>query len=401
MRDRRPRDRRPRARRRLPRRPARARGRDLRGRARASASACSAPTAAARRRCSARCSASSRRAPGRSTVHGPRGDRAADRALAAGLPGVRARRRADGRARAAAVVAAPGPRRARRARWPRSTASAWPTAPTTTFGELSGGQRQRVLVARALLQDAAILLLDEPFTGLDAPSAERLTTLIDELAAEGRCVLVATHDVDQARAWDHVLCLNRRQIAFGPPAEVLTADVLERDLRHAIVRLPTEAAARRRRRTAGAHPCLTRSSTRGASRSCATRCSRSCFVGLACGALGVLGRAARPRLQRRVARARDVPRPRDRRAAGRAARARRGGRARRRRGRRSRRRAAARRSARDNAVAVVITTLLGLGALLALSADSPPGPAEPAVRRRAGHEPGDLALAGRPGRRSR
>ena len=78
-----------------------------------------------------------------------------------------------------------------------------------------------MLVARALLQDAEIVLFDEPFTGLDAPSAERLTTLIDTLAAEGRCVLVATHDVAQARAWDHVLCLNRRQIDFGPPAQAL------------------------------------------------------------------------------------------------------------------------------------------------------------------------------------
>ena len=94
------------------------------------------------------------------------------------------------------------------------------------FGELSGGQRQRVLVARALVQDAQLVLLDEPFTGVDAASAEVLTALIDRLAAEGRGVLIATHDVEQARGFDRVLCLNGRQIAFGSP-DVLTRAVLE------------------------------------------------------------------------------------------------------------------------------------------------------------------------------
>jgi ABC-type Mn2+/Zn2+ transport system ATPase subunit len=108
------------------------------------------------------------------------------------------------------------------------------------FGELSGGQRQRVLVARALLQDARLLLLDEPFTGMDATSAERLSELLDGLAREGRALMVATHDLEQARAWDLVLCLNRRQIAFGPPQETLTRAVLEATYGGAIVRLPGE-----------------------------------------------------------------------------------------------------------------------------------------------------------------
>jgi ABC-type Mn2+/Zn2+ transport system ATPase subunit len=107
-----------------------------------------------------------------------------------------------------------------------------------TFGDLSGGQRQRVLVARALVQDAPVILLDEPFTGLDAPSAERLEALLVELTAQGRGVMIATHDVDQARGWDRVLCLNRRQIAFGSPVEVLDRPVLEATYGGAIVELP-------------------------------------------------------------------------------------------------------------------------------------------------------------------
>jgi ABC-type Mn2+/Zn2+ transport system ATPase subunit len=107
-----------------------------------------------------------------------------------------------------------------------------------TFGDLSGGQRQRVLVGRALVQDAPVILLDEPFTGLDTRSAERLETLLGELTAQGRGVMIATHDVDQARVWDRVLCLNRRQVAFGPPAEILDRAVLEATYGGSIVELP-------------------------------------------------------------------------------------------------------------------------------------------------------------------
>jgi ABC-type Mn2+/Zn2+ transport system ATPase subunit len=111
----------------------------------------------------------------------------------------------------------------------------------TTFGELSGGQRQRVLAARALVQDAEVLLLDEPFSGVDVTSAELLASLLDELAAEGRGLLIATHDLEQAAGWDRVLCLNRRAIAFGDPGEVLTLEVLEQTYGAAIVTLPGRA----------------------------------------------------------------------------------------------------------------------------------------------------------------
>ena len=94
------------------------------------------------------------------------------------------------------------------------------------FGALSGGQRQRVLIARALLQDAPLLLLDEPFTGVDRASEAGLLAILDELRAEGRGLLVSTHDIEHARRWDRVLCLNGVQVAFGPPAETLTHQVL-------------------------------------------------------------------------------------------------------------------------------------------------------------------------------
>jgi ABC-type Mn2+/Zn2+ transport system ATPase subunit len=112
-----------------------------------------------------------------------------------------------------------------------------------TFGELSGGQRQRVLIARALVRQARVLLLDEPFSGLDATSAARLEALLRELAGEGRGILIATHDLEQARRWDRVLCLNGRQIAFGPPAPTLTRDVLAATYGGAIVTLPGEDPA--------------------------------------------------------------------------------------------------------------------------------------------------------------
>jgi ABC-type Mn2+/Zn2+ transport system ATPase subunit len=108
-------------------------------------------------------------------------------------------------------------------------------AARTRFGALSGGQRQRVLIARALLQDAPVLLLDEPLSGVDAVSADRIEAVFRELREEGRALLVATHDVEQARAWDAVLCLHRRQIAFGRPAEVLTTTVLQETYGHELV----------------------------------------------------------------------------------------------------------------------------------------------------------------------
>lgn len=89
------------------------------------------------------------------------------------------------------------------------------------IGELSGGQRQRVLVARALAREPRLLLLDEPFTGLDVPTQEGLTALLRELRAEGKAVLMTTHDLPAAAELCTRLCLlNETVIAEGPPDEL-------------------------------------------------------------------------------------------------------------------------------------------------------------------------------------
>ena len=99
-------------------------------------------------------------------------------------------------------------------------------------GRLSGGQRRRALMARAIARGARLLLLDEPFAGLDAAVQHDLLAILDEITKEGRSVLVATHDLScVATSCDEAVCLNRRVQGFGPPAEVLTEDVLSRTYR--------------------------------------------------------------------------------------------------------------------------------------------------------------------------
>jgi ABC-type Mn2+/Zn2+ transport system ATPase subunit len=95
------------------------------------------------------------------------------------------------------------------------------------IGELSGGQQQRVFLARALAQEAELLLLDEPLTGLDQPSQEAILDLLAQLREQRVTVLVATHDLNQAAEhFAKVMLLNRRLIALGTPQEVLTPNFL-------------------------------------------------------------------------------------------------------------------------------------------------------------------------------
>jgi manganese transport system ATP-binding protein len=92
--------------------------------------------------------------------------------------------------------------------------------------ELSGGQRQRAFVAQGLAQEADVLLLDEPVTGLDVVSRQHILDAIATERAAGHAVVVSTHDLGDAAAADHLLLLAGRVVASGPPSSVLTDEHL-------------------------------------------------------------------------------------------------------------------------------------------------------------------------------
>jgi len=111
-------------------------------------------------------------------------------------------------------------------------------------GQLSGGQRRRVLMARAIARGARLLLLDEPFAGLDAAVQHDLVEILDGLAREGRAILIATHDLScVANSCDEAICLNRRVIAAGPSAEVLTAEILTETFQRHLLTIPDAPSA--------------------------------------------------------------------------------------------------------------------------------------------------------------
>ncbi|MGB3274192.1 MAG: ATP-binding cassette domain-containing protein [Xanthobacteraceae bacterium] len=96
------------------------------------------------------------------------------------------------------------------------------------IGELSGGQRKRVFLARALAQEARIILLDEPFTGVDVNTEAAIIALLRELRSSGHLILISTHDLGSVPEFcDRVVLINRTVLAAGPTAEVFTHANLE------------------------------------------------------------------------------------------------------------------------------------------------------------------------------
>lgn len=106
--------------------------------------------------------------------------------------------------------------------------------------DLSGGQRQRVLIAQGLAQDADVLLLDEPVSGLDVTSRAIILNVIKEESAAGRTVVMTTHNLGDARRCSQVLLLDTIPIAVGPPNAVLTEEHLRRAFRGQFIRVGDE-----------------------------------------------------------------------------------------------------------------------------------------------------------------
>jgi manganese/iron transport system ATP-binding protein len=108
------------------------------------------------------------------------------------------------------------------------------------IGELSGGQKKRVFLARALAQDGRVILLDEPFTGVDVNTEDAIVKLLRSLRDEGRVMLVSTHNLGSVPEFcDRTVLLNRTVLAYGPTAEIFTQANLEKTfggvLRHFVL----------------------------------------------------------------------------------------------------------------------------------------------------------------------
>ena len=97
------------------------------------------------------------------------------------------------------------------------------------IGELSGGQKKRVFLARALAQEGQVILLDEPFTGVDVTTENQIIELLKDLRAEGRVMLVSTHNLGSVPEFcDRAVLINRRVLAEGPTSEVFTQKNLQK-----------------------------------------------------------------------------------------------------------------------------------------------------------------------------
>ncbi len=119
------------------------------------------------------------------------------------------------------------------------------------ISQLSGGQQQRVFLARALVQDARIYFMDEPFAGVDAGTEKAIITLLQDLRSQGKTVLVIQHDLGTVPEYfDHLILLNMRVVAIGPTAEVFTRENLQKTYggRLTLLDEAAEALARERGR---------------------------------------------------------------------------------------------------------------------------------------------------------
>lgn len=117
------------------------------------------------------------------------------------------------------------------------------------IGELSGGQKKRVFLARALAQDGRVILLDEPFTGVDVNTEDAIIKLLRALRDEGRVMLVSTHNLGSVPEFcDRTVLLNRTVLAYGPTVETFTQENLEKTfggvLRHFILNETKEGKPR-------------------------------------------------------------------------------------------------------------------------------------------------------------
>ena len=112
-----------------------------------------------------------------------------------------------------------------------------------SISDLSGGQQQRVFLARALAQEPHILLMDEPFSGVDVTTQDATLKLLDDLRGAEVTAMISTHDLNLAASkFDLMLLLNHYLIAFGKPSEVLKQENLARAFGHQLMILPDGTA---------------------------------------------------------------------------------------------------------------------------------------------------------------